>query len=65
MSGSVSSATDPSLTATPSTPMTTDEAIQSMKEAFSTAITTNAEITTIKTQLGATETAAQQRPNIG
>ncbi len=61
MSGSVSNTpTDPA-----APPMTTDQAIAKMQDAFTTAINTNAEITTLKTQLGATETAAQQRPNIG
>ena len=36
-----------------------------MKAAFEQAIETNAEITVLKTRLGAEETAAQQRPNIG
>lgn len=42
-----------------------DGAIASMKDAFEEAIKTNAEITVLKTRLGAEETAAQQRPNIG
>lgn len=40
-------------------------AIDDMKAAFEQAIETNAEITVLKTRLGAEETAAQQRPNIG
>ena len=42
-----------------------DGAIQNMQAAFEQAIETNAEITVLKTRLGAEETAAQQRPNIG
>lgn len=44
---------------------TTQSAIDSMTAAFDTAIQTNAKITVIKTEKGAEETAAQQRPNIG
>lgn len=61
MSGSASAISTP----VPATPMTPDEAIASMKDAFNAAISTNAEITNIKTVMGATETATQQRPNIG
>ena len=41
------------------------KAMTQMSQAFDLAITTNAEITSLKTALGAIETAAQQRPNIG
>ncbi|MGI4793819.1 MAG: hypothetical protein ACRYG8_06990 [Janthinobacterium lividum] len=40
-------------------------ALDKMTAAFNTAIQTNLQITTIKTEKGAEETAAQQRPNIG
>lgn len=40
-------------------------AIDKMTAAFNQAIETNVKITTIKTEKGAEETAAQQRPNIG
>jgi hypothetical protein len=36
-----------------------------MEDAFNQAIQTNAQITSIKTELGSVETLAQQRPNIG
>jgi hypothetical protein len=39
--------------------------IDKMTAAFNQAIATNAEITVVKTEKGAEETAAQQRPNIG
>ena len=42
-----------------------DSEITAMDQAFNTAIATNTEITVHKTILGAEETAAQQRPNIG
>lgn len=53
MSGSV--ALDPAITS----------AIGEMKAAFDQAIEANAQITVVKTEKGAEETAAQQRPNIG
>ena len=40
-------------------------AIDQMTAAFNEAIQTNIQITTVKTEKGAEETAAQQRPNIG
>jgi hypothetical protein len=40
-------------------------AIDQMTAAFNQAIQTNIQITTTKTELGAEESAAQQRPNIG
>lgn len=40
-------------------------AIDQMTAAFNQAIETNVKITTVKTEKGAEETAAQQRPNIG
>lgn len=42
-----------------------DAQIDKMTAAFNTAIETNAKITVVKTEKGAEETAAQQRPNIG
>ena len=40
-------------------------AIDQMTAAFNQAIQTNLQITTIKTEKGSEESAAQQRPNIG
>lgn len=42
-----------------------DSEIDKMTSAFNTAIETNEKITVVKTEKGAEETAAQQRPNIG
>lgn len=42
-----------------------NDAIGKMQHAFDVAITANAQITEVKTEKGAEETAAQQRPNIG
>ena len=39
--------------------------LQAMQDAFELATKTNMEITLLKTEEGAKETAAQQRPNIG
>lgn len=41
------------------------DAIGQMQAAFDEAIAANAKITEVKTEKGAEETAAQQRPNIG
>lgn len=60
MSGSVSSSTGASATSGD-----IQAAIDKMTAAFNQAIQTNLAITTIKTEKGAEETAAQQRPNIG
>ena len=40
-------------------------AIDQRTAAYNHAIQTNLKITTVKTELGAEESAAQQRPNIG
>ena len=42
-----------------------DSQIDNMSAAFNKAIETNEKITVVKTEKGAEETAAQQRPNIG
>ena len=42
-----------------------NEELVQMQQAFNVAIEVNAAITVKKTALGAEETAAQQRPNIG
>lgn len=42
-----------------------DEGIARMEEAFNRAIYINAVITARKTELGATKTSVEQRPNIG
>lgn len=64
MSGSVSAPTTPSVGAVGGS---TDigAAIDQMTAAFNQAIATNVTITTIKTEKGSEESAAQQRPNIG
>ena len=59
MSGAVNNTIPPDLDPA------TQAAINGMTAAFELAIKTNATITTTKTELGAIETAAQQRPNIG
>ena len=59
MSGSVSNSGGSGLSADISS------AIDQMKAAFDQAIQTNLQITTVKTEKGAEESAAQQRPNIG
>lgn len=61
MSGSVTNTAAPASTGSTAI----DSAIASMQAAFNEAIVTNTQITTLKTELGAQESAAQQRPNIG
>ena len=65
MSTSVSTATTPTSVGSVGGSTDIGAAIDQMTAAFNQAIATNVTITTIKTEKGSEESAAQQRPNIG